>query len=31
MMIAIGYPAPEYEVAASARLDTESVLEWRAL
>jgi nitroreductase len=31
MMIAIGYPAPEYRVAASARLDTESVLEWRAL
>jgi len=31
MMIAIGYPAPEYRVAASARLDTDSVLAWRAL
>jgi nitroreductase len=31
MMIAIGYPAPEYRVAASARLDTDSVLSWRAL
>ncbi len=31
MMIAIGYPAPEFEVAASARLDTSSVLSWRTL
>jgi nitroreductase len=31
MMIAIGYPALEYQVAASARLDTDSVLAWRVL
>jgi nitroreductase len=29
MMIAIGYPAAEYRVATSARLDTESILQWR--
>ena len=31
MMIAIGYPAAEFQVAVSARLDTESVLSWRTL
>jgi nitroreductase len=31
MMIAIGYPAAEFEVAVSARLDTEEVLAWRRL
>ena len=31
MMIAIGYPAAEFQVAVSARLDTEAVLSWRTL
>ena len=30
MMIAIGYPAPDFRVAASARLDTDSVVAWHA-
>jgi nitroreductase len=31
MMIAVGYPAPEFRVAASERLETGSVLAWRRL
>ena len=31
MMIAIGYPAAEFEVALSARLDTREMLAWRQL
>jgi nitroreductase len=31
MMIAVGYPAAEFRVAASERLDTGSVLAWRRL
>ena len=30
MMIAIGYPAPAFRVAASARLDADSVVAWHA-